>query len=79
MSDQDRMSIAETRLARGEARFDRIEQKLDNLVDEVSHLRSDIRSGRTGLRVLLWAGSVVGGLVAFAAWFWIELKKIGGL
>lgn len=75
----ERLSNVETRLSRGEQRFDRIEQKLDKLVDEVSHLRGDIKSGRTGLRVLLWFGGVIGGLITFAAWFWIELKKLGGL
>lgn len=52
---------------------------ITDLNKELRGLRDDIRGGQASIRTLLWIGGVVGGIITFATWAWIEIKKAGGL
>lgn len=71
-----------------DARFDRLEARLEEFEDKINErfneinesidgMVTEVRMGRVALRVLLWVSGIVGSIGAFAAWVWIELKKIG--
>lgn len=70
----------DARFDRLEAKLDALEVKVDKRFDDTSTIIGDmvmeVRSGRTGLRVLLWVGGILSSIAAFSTWVWIELKKM---
>tara|TARA_B000000557_G_C20788867_1_gene450044 strand:+ start:255 stop:506 length:252 start_codon:yes stop_codon:yes gene_type:complete len=55
-----------SRLARMEERLNHIHKDVERNASEVADLRKQVAMGKGGLKVILWLGAVVGGLVA--AW-----------
>jgi hypothetical protein len=55
-----------TKLVRMETKLEHIQKVTDEQASDIRDLRQQVAMGKGGLRVLLWVGGIVGGLIA--AW-----------
>ena len=71
-----RAAVIESRVGNAEARLDAFTKETAALNTNITGLREDINRGRNTVRVLLWVGGTIAGVIAWFVNVWV--KSNGG-